>query len=197
MTDTLQAARESFSGKTMTESQLIVAVAITDILDAEIKRSGSFIEKLTDYSHAFARNEKFDAPRAEKMIRDIYTASRGQSMNQTRESLQASAENLPDIARTRALDRAESVAERIQSGPTQPYYLALDQASRSLAEEFGITQNMAKELMSDTFEQHHGKELYAHGKEVEEAYHKPVREAEIAARKVENLQSRSQRHSYG
>lgn len=79
--DKLTAARESFSGKTMTNGQLKEAIAIADILHGEIHRSGSFIEKLTDYAHAYARGERFDAMRAETMVRDVYTATRGQSMN--------------------------------------------------------------------------------------------------------------------
>ncbi|GFE50531.1 hypothetical protein So717_22840 [Roseobacter cerasinus] len=194
--DQLTAARESFSGKNMTETQLNKAIAIADIIHADIQKSGSFIEPLTDFSHAFARSEKFDAMRAEKMIRDVFTATRGQSMNQMRESLQTAADNLPDTARARALVCAESIGDLIQAAPTQPFYLAQDRAAVTLSSEFGITQNAAKALMADVFEQAHGKELYAHGKELEEAYHKPVREAEIAARKAEQLQSRNHTQSY-
>lgn len=195
--DKLTAAHESFSGKTMTDSQLKEAVAIADILHNEIHRSGSFIEKLTDYAHAFARNEKFDAMRGEKIIRDIYTATQGQSMNQTREGLASAEQNLPENAQTRALACAETIGELIQAPPTQPFYQAYDRAAVTLAGEFGVTQNAAKALMKETFEQSHGKDLYAHGKEFEEAYYKPVREAEIAARKAEQLQTRSQSQSYG
>ncbi|WP_299867710.1 hypothetical protein [uncultured Roseobacter sp.] len=194
--DTLTAARESFSGQAMTETQLKQAVAIADIIHAEIQKEGTFRDVLTDFSHAFACRQKFDALRAEKMIRDTYIATKGLAMNQTREGLVAAKENLPDIAKSRALDCAESICELIQAAPTQPFYMAYDRAAVTLSAEFGITQNAAKALMTEAFEQHHGKELYAHGKEIEEAYHKPVREAEIAARKAEQLQSRSQTQSY-
>ncbi|WP_299825290.1 hypothetical protein [uncultured Roseobacter sp.] len=194
--DQLTAARESFSGKSMTETQLKQAVAIADIIHAEIQQSGSFIEQLTDYSHAFARSEKFDAMRGEKIIRDTYIATYGQSMNQTREALIAAAENLPDTARARALVCAESIGDLIQAPPTQPSYLAQDRAAVTLSSEFGITQKVANALMAEEFEQKHGKKLSTHGKESEEAYHKPVREAEIAARKAEQLQSRRRSQSY-
>lgn len=194
--DTLTAARDSFSGKTMTETQLKQAVAIADILHAEIHQSGSFIEQLTDYGHAFARNEKFDAMRAEKMIRDIYTATKDQSLNQTREGLVAAKENLPDIAKTRALDCAESIGQLIEKAPTQPFYMAYDRAAVTLSAEFGITQLAAKTMMNEVFEQRHGKELYAHGKQLEEQFHKPARAAEIAARKAEQQPIRSQSRSY-
>lgn len=38
----------------------------------EIQRSGSFIEKLTDYARTFAGREKVDATREEMILRDIY-----------------------------------------------------------------------------------------------------------------------------
>ena len=186
--DTLTAARESFSGKTMTETQLKQA-----IIHAEIHRSGSFIEKLTDYAHAFARSEKFDAMRGEKMIRDVYTATHGQSVNQTREGLAAAKENLPDIAKTRALECAESIGKLIQAAPTQPFYKAYDRAAVTLSREFGITQNAAKEMMQDVFNQHHGTKLYAHGKALEAQFHAPVREV---ARNAEQQPVRSQAQSY-
>ncbi|MGC3939939.1 hypothetical protein ACOTTU_19205 [Roseobacter sp. EG26] len=192
----LTAARESFSGKSMTESQLKEAVAISDILHAEIERSGSFIEKLVDYSHAYARNEKFDAMRAEKIIRDVYTATQGQSMNQTREGLKAAEDNLPDDAQARALSCAASIGQLVQAAPTQPFYQAYDRAAVTLSAEFGITQVAAKSLMKDVFQQNYGKELYAHGKQIEEQFHKPVREAEMAARKQEQQPVRSQSQSY-
>lgn len=193
--DKLTAARESFSGKTMTDGQLREAIAIADILHGEIHRTGSFIEKLTDYAHAYARSERFDAMRAEKMIRDVYTATRGQSMNQTREGLAASEAALPDHAKPRALDCAKTIGELIQAAPTQPFYQAHDRAAVTLAGEFGITQSAAKGLMKDVFEQHHGRDLYAHGKEIEEAYHAPVRAAEIAERKADQFETRRQSQS--
>lgn len=195
-TDTLQAARETFSGKTMTETQLTQAHAIAGILHAEIQRSGSFKEALTDYSHAFARNEKFDALRGEAMIRDLYSARYGQTLNQTREGLIATADSLPEHAQTRTLDCAETIGDLIQAAPTQPFYKAYDRAANTLSAEFGITQVTAKKMMSEAFEQTHGKDLYAHGKEVENAYHKPARDAEVAARKAEKLQTQSQAQSY-
>jgi len=188
----LTAARESFSGKSMTETQLKQAVAIADIIHAEIQQSGSFIAQVTDYSHAFARSEKFDAIRAEKMIRDVYTATQGQSMNQTREGLLAAENTLPPEARTSALVCAESISALIEAAPTQPFYMAFDRAAVTLSDAYGITQNTAKAMMKDVFAQHHDKDLYAHGKQAEEKYHKPAREAEMAARKAEQQPTQAQ-----
>lgn len=194
--DELQTARQSFSGKSMTDTQLRQAHAIAGILNAEINRSGSFREGLTDYAHAFSRGEKFDAMRGENMIRDIYQARFGQTLNQTREGLMQAEETLPESTNARVLACAETIGEMIQTGQTMPFYQAQDRAAVTLAGEFGITQNGAKAFMSYAFKQQHGRDLYEHGKELEEAYHKPVREAEIAARKAEQLQNRSQSRTY-
>lgn len=158
--DKLTAAQTSFSGKTMTESQLREAVAIADILHVEIHKSGSFIENLTDYAHAFARNERFDAMRAEKVLRDTYNATQGQSMNQTREGLMANEERLTETAHARALACAETIGDLIQTPPTQPFYHAYDQAAVTLATELQITQSGAKTLMKEVYQGHHGRDLY-------------------------------------
>jgi len=190
------AARESFSGKTLTDSQFHEAWAITNILDREIHKTGSFREKLTDYAHAYARSERFDALRGETILRDVFTARFGQSMNQTREGLKAREENLPATARTLALDHAESIARRIKDGPTQPFYQAYDGAALALGRELQITQSGAKTLMKDIYQTHHERDLYEVGKALEATWHKPVREAEIAARKAEKLPTRGQTQSH-
>lgn len=195
-TDPQQKARESFSGKGMTETQLQTAWAISQIVREEIQQSGSFIETLTDYSHAFSRPERFDAMRGEKMLRDIYEARFDETMNATRERLKTAEEHLPDIAKTRALDCAESVGQLIEKAPTQPFYKAYDRAAVTLSKELGITQLGAKTLMKETFQQHNGADLYETGKAQEEKFHKPVREAEQQARKAEQTQARSQTQSY-
>lgn len=202
----MQAARESFSGKGLTESQFQEAWAISKIIHEEIKQSGSFREKLTDYSHAFARSEKFDAMRAESTIRDVYGGRYAQSMNQTREALKERMESLekadPEL-QAKALQAAETIEGLIKEGPTQPFYKAYDQASSKLADELKITQSGAKELMKEAYKNANGPEsnLYEASKQIEEAYHKPVREAEIAARKQDQLergdQSRTQSRSMG
>lgn len=191
----IQAARDSFTGRTLTDSQFREAMAITEVIHAEIERSGSFVEKLNDYAHAFARTERFDALRGEKIVRDLYTESRGETMNQTREKLLAAQEALPDGAEGRALARAESICAVIEAKPTQPFYRAYDRAAVSLTKELGITQTFAKTMMKEAYQTVHQRDLYQDGKAAEEAFHKPVREAEIAARKAEKLPSYNRNQS--
>lgn len=80
-------ARESFNGKTLTDAQFDESWAIAEIMHRGIKRSGSFHEKLTDYSHAFARAERFDQMKGETIIRDQFKFRYGETMNQMREGL--------------------------------------------------------------------------------------------------------------
>ncbi len=193
----IQAARTSYSGRTLTQNQFKEAWAIAGIVNREIHKTGSFREKLTDYAHAYARAERFDALRGETILRDIYTARYEQSMNRTREALMAREEALPDTARARALTCAETIGELIRQAPTQPFYQAYDRAAVSLAKELTITQSGAKTLMKETYQATHNRDLYEAGKEIEAAYHKPVREAEIAARKAEQLETRAHSRSMG
>ncbi|MEL7029899.1 MAG: hypothetical protein AAGL49_12005 [Pseudomonadota bacterium] len=194
------AARESFWSQQLTRNQLDEAWAISGIIRGEIEKTSSFRDKLTDYAHAYARAEKFDALRGEAILRDIYAARYGQSMNQTREGLMAAEENLTRESRAQqahdvALRHANSIGPMIRDGATQPFYLAYDKAAVALAGELKITQSGAKALMKDVYRTAHDRGLYEAGKEVEEAYHRPVREAELAARKADKLQSRSQSRS--
>lgn len=193
--DSVKAARESFSGRTLTDGQFAEAWAIAGILNKEIHRTGSFKEKLTDYAHAFARSEKFDALRGESILRDVHQGRFQQTLNQTREALMEREEKLPENVLDRALVHAESIAVMIQEGETRPFYQAYDAAAVRLSQELNITQTGAKALLKDAYEGVHKRDLYEAGKEIEDAYHKPVREAEIAARKAEQLQSRTRSQS--
>jgi hypothetical protein len=146
----IQAARDSFSGRTLTDSQFKEAWALSRVLQGEIQKTGSFREKLTDYAHAYGRSEKFDALRGETILRDIYTARYGQSMNQTREGLLAAAENLPANAKTLALNAAESIGEQIQQAPTQPFYMAYDNAAVALATELKPARRLRRPITAQS-----------------------------------------------
>ncbi|MEO1316512.1 MAG: hypothetical protein AAFW01_07980 [Pseudomonadota bacterium] len=191
-TDQIKAARESFSGRTLTESQFQSAFAVAGVLRGEVEKSGSFRETLTDYAHAYARGERFDALRGETILRDIYQARYGETLNATRGRLIGAEERLTPTDRTRALVHADSIGKFIENGPTMPFYQAYDRVAVTLAGELKITQTHAKALMKETFKHATGRDLYDDGKRREEAHHRPVREAEIAARKAEQSPSRSQ-----
>jgi hypothetical protein len=189
--DNVQAARDSFNGRGLTEAQFQKAWALAALLHTEIHQSGTFREALTDFSHAFARGEKFDAMRGEAIVRDVYGGRYDQTLNATREALQKAQENLPVTALAQVLAAADSIIPMIKEGPTRPFYHAYDVAAVTLSRDLGITQAGAKSLMKEAYQAQYGQELYAVGKAVEKEVHTPVREAEIAARKQEPQRSQS------
>lgn len=181
-------ARQSYTGCRMTESQFDEAWNITGIINREIHKSGSFIEKITDYAHAFARSQKFDAARGEVMIRDLYSARFGESMNETRENLMGREAFAKEAAKEHALKHAHSIGSMIKDGATMPFYQALDRAGLNMARRLDITETGAKRMMADAFEQAEGKPFREHFKDIEAEHHIPVRDAERAARQQERRQ---------
>ncbi|QBF32349.1 hypothetical protein [Thalassococcus sp. S3] len=189
----VEAARASFSGRGLTQGQFDEAWAISEIIHKEIQRSGSFHEKLIDYSHAYARNERFDSMKGEAVLRDIYKGRYGETMNQTRETLLKAEDRATDPECLRKiLNAAESIAPLIARGDTCPFYQAFDTAAIVVADELKISQAGAKRLMKEAYHAAHNRDLYEVGKAAEQLHHKPVRDAEIAARKAEQTQTRSQ-----
>ena len=149
-----------------------------------IRTSGSFVEKLGDYSHAFARAEKFDAIKGETIIRDIFKARYGLSMNQMREGLLAREKEIKDTIKEPAIEHARALEPLIRDGDTMPFYKAYDQEASKMAKNFGITQSGAKAMMKEAYQEIEGRELYDTGKALEEKYHLPHRDAEKQQREA-------------
>jgi hypothetical protein len=186
-----QEARQSYTGSRLTDSQFDEAWNISGIINREIHKSGSFREKLTDYAHAFARSEKFDAMRGETILRDIYNARHGESMNQTREALMEREAMLRDTGDDQALHHAHMVKTLIQDGPTMPFYRAYDISAVEMARQHGVTESGAKSMMKEAFEKAEGRDLYISGKELEDRHHKPVRDAERAIQRSDRQRQRT------
>ncbi|WP_371157011.1 hypothetical protein [Jannaschia sp. 2305UL9-9] len=168
-----EAVLKSFQGQTMTDAQTDVAMNLANVIDRHIHKTGSFREPLTDYAHAFARSEKFDAMKGETIIRDVYAAQFGRTMNATREALIEREKNLPESTPELALTSARQTLEAISTGETEPFYRAYDREGSALARSLSITENAAKTLMSESYRAVEGRELYDTGKELEEKYHRP------------------------
>ena len=183
-------ARHSYTGKGLTDSQFKESWALAGVIKTGIQATGSFNERLTDYSHAFARNQKFDAMKGEAIIRDIFKARYGQTMNQMRENLMQREDAVRDIAHDQALTHARGIENLISEGDTMPFYKAYDRQSAKLANDLGITQAGAKTMMKEAYRKAEDRELYDTGKALEDKYHKPKVEAERAAREQERSRSR-------
>ena len=184
-------AKNSFTGKTLTVSQFDESWALAKIIHRGIEKTGSFREKLTDYSHAYARSEKFDQMKGETIIRDIFKARYGESMNEMRLDLKKRAENPTEDARKVALSEARRIETMIRKGESKPFYRAYDHAAYTLAQHLAITETGAKDLMKEVFRDAEGQELYDHGKAVEKEFHQPMREAAQQAREAKRDQTRS------
>lgn len=176
-------ARDSFSGVLLTDAQFEESLAITHIIEREIKTSGSFKEKLGDYAFAFARTEKFDAMKSETILRDIFKERTGQSMNDMRQALMEREEKLTPEQTGTAHEYAVGVGDLIENGYKMTFHRAYAHQAGQLANELKITDAGAKRLMRDEFKAVEGSELYEWGKELEEKFYRPQVEAEKQERK--------------
>jgi hypothetical protein len=175
-------ARESFSGRLLTDRQFDEAMTITGIIEAEIQHSGSFKDKLGDYAYAFARTEKFDATKAETIIRDLFKERTGQTMNQMREDYAKREEAITDNHRAQAYSQACAIGEFMENGIKLSFNRTYAHQARQLAEEIGVTDACAKRLMREEFKAAENAELFDWGKELDEKYYRPQIEAERAER---------------
>jgi len=192
----LDEARESFSGRLLTNSQFNEAIAITGIIEAEIYKSGTFKEKLADYAYAFARTEKFDVVKAEITLRDLFKANTGQTMNQLRESLIDREDQIDEGGDERAKEATRNIHAMIKDGDKIAFHRAYDTQASEMAGELGITIYGAKRIITDVFRNEAEGELYDWGKNLEDKYYRPQIEAEKAGRKqTEKQKTRSTQRS--
>lgn len=188
--DRLYAARESFSGRLLSDAQFDEAVAITGIIEREIRKSGAFKEKLGDYAYAYARTEKLDAVKAESIIRDLFKARTGQSMNDMRKELSEREEKLPTEKKSLALEYAQAVGTMIREGDKINFARAFAHQAQGLADQLQITDAGAKRLMKEEFGAVEDRDLYEWGKELEGQFYRPQIEAEKEAREKSRAQDR-------
>lgn len=188
-------ARESFSGRVLTNRQFEDAMAITGILEREIKTTGKFKEKLSDYAVAMARTEKFDVMKSETILRDLYKVRTGETMNQTREKLMERETSLSDNQKIGAYKHAKEVGQMIEDGNKISFHRAYAHVASDLANELDITDAGAKSLMKEAFKSVEEKDLYDWGKEQEEKYYRPQIEAEKQQREASRTQSQSRQRA--
>ena len=190
-TKRVEKARESFSGRLLTNRQFDEAMAITGILEREIATTGAFKEKLGDYAYSFARSQKFDAMRSEKMLRDLFKERVGVSMNEMRKQLADAADRLTDEQKQTAYDHVCEIGDIVQHGNKKSFYRAFCDKGQLLATQFGVTDACAKSLMVEEFRANEGSELFDWGKELDQAFYRPQIEAEKQEREASQTRGRS------
>lgn len=184
-------ARESFSGRLLTDRQFDEAMAITGIIEREIATTGAFKEKLGDYAYAFARSQKFDAVRAESVIRDLFKERTGQSMNDMRKAFAERAEKLTDEQKRTAYDHACGIGDMVENGNKISFYRAFAHQAQTMANAIGVTDAYAKSLMVEEFRAVESTELFDWGKQLDEQFYSPQIEAEKAEREASRERGRS------
>lgn len=192
--------RESFSGKPLTDPQFEEFVPICAIINREIYRTASFIEKLETYAFAISRTEKgINAAKADTILRDLFKSLFGLSMDQLRKQLLKAEEELTDEQAAVGLDFAYATLQQIEDGAQEamsadgsartgikvvPFYRAFAHQAALMATELGITDIFAKKLMSEQFEKTEGREFYEEGKQFEDKFYRPQIEAEKRQREA-------------
>ncbi len=177
-------ARECFSARLLTDAQYFECKSVARIIEREILYSGTFKEKLGDYAYALARSQKFDVAKAETILRDVFKASTGQSMNQMRESLAKGLEAIDDDHRQQAYQSACDIGDLMENGEKLSFNRAFATQAQNFAREFGITDIAAKRIMSDEFNKAEDSKLYDWGKELDEQFFRPQIESEKQQREA-------------
>ena len=178
-------ARESFSGRPLSNAHFDNAIAITAIIERKIHRNGAFVDDLRDYAYAFARTEAIEPVRAETIIRDLFKARTGRTMNEMRETLAERESKLTRAQTGQAYDSALAVGKMIEEGDKISFQRAFNHQAAELAGHMRITDACAKRLMKEEFAAAEADlDFYAWGKDIEERFYRPQIEAE--KQKAEN-----------
>ncbi len=203
-------ARESFSGRLLTNDQFDEAMAITGIVEKQIIKTGTFKDKLGDYANAFARSEKFNMVQAETIVRDLFKIRTGKTMNQLRETLMEQEDKLlgtpkrngqdgstpeatiSERGKNTAYQAAAAIGELVEQGDKISFYRAYSHQAAQVAQDFGITEMGARRLMRDEFQATESQELLDWGKELDKQFYKPQIDAEKKQRSAERNKTKTQ-----
>lgn len=194
-TERIAEARESFSGRLLNDTQFAEAIAITQIIEGEIHRTGTFKEALGDYAYTFGRRQRIDAPRAENVLRDLYKGRTGQTMNQTRETLMKREEALTQDEAARGYEHAIRAGERVERGDKIAFSRAYATEAQEFASSLGITHSAARKMMAQEFEAAENMKLSDWGKDLNRQHFEPQIEAEKQERERGRGQSRNRTSS--
>lgn len=193
--DRVLTARESYSGRLLSDPHFNEAMMITGIVEKEIQATGRFKEVLDEYSVAFARPKKNLSPsKAETIIRDLFKERTGLSMNELRESFQRREESLTEEQKRAAFPYAKEVRTMIENGDKISFSRAFSHQAKDYATKLNITDLGAKRIMSEQFEAVQGEKFYDWGKTKEQEFYRTQIEAERQAR-VSQKQQRGMAYS--
>ncbi|EFO34056.1 conserved hypothetical protein [Roseibium sp. TrichSKD4] len=174
-------ARNIYSARLLTDPQFEEFVSICAILNREIHRTGSFIEKLGIYAFVISLTQKgISANRAETIIRDLFKALFGQTLDQLRQRLLKTAEELDDESIAMGVPYAYEVLQMIEGDPEpgndpdpMPFHRAYAHQAAVMATQLSITDVAAKKIISEEFKTLEGRDFYEEGKQFEDRFYQP------------------------
>lgn len=176
-------ARESYSGRLLSDPHFNEAMMITGIVEKEIQTSGRFKEALNEYSTSFARPKKsLSAANAETILRDFFKERTGVSMNDMLERFRKREESLTEEQRKAAFPYAVEIGSMIEKGDKISFHRAFSHQAKDYATKLSITDLGAKRIMSEQFEAVNGEKLYDWGKAKEKEFYRPQIEKEKQSR---------------
>jgi len=194
--DRVSSARESYSGRLLSDPDFDEAMLVTCILEKEIQKTGRFDEKLNEYAGAYAHTRNnLSVVKAEKIIRDLFKERTGMWMNDLRKEFVQREEGLTDIQKRAAFPYASEIGPMIEKGNKISFHRAFSHQAKNCATELNITDLGAKRIMSAQFEAVKGEKLYDWGKGHEERFYKPQIEAEKQDRKAQRTQKKTHEYS--
>ncbi len=189
-------ARESFSGRLLSDPDFDEAMLITNIVEKEIQKTGQFAQKLNEYSAAYAHTRKnLSVIKSEKIIRDLFKERTGMWMNDMRKIFEQREEGLSDTQKRAAFPYAQEIGAMIEKGNKISFHRAFSHQAKTCAMELNITDLGAKRIMSEQFEAVKGEKLYDWGKDHETRFYKPQIEAEKQQRKAQRAQKKTHEYS--
>lgn len=172
-------ARESFSGRLLSNALFDEFMVLTHIVERRIKTEGAFKDVLQDYSYAIARSSNMDPARAETIVRDLFKIRTGQTMNQMREGLAERESKLTRAQTGMAYDFALATGKMIEEGNKISFNRAFSHQAAQLASELKITDACAKRLMKEEFKAAEADlDFVEWGKDIEARFYRPQIEAE-------------------
>jgi len=171
--------RNTYSARLLTDPQFEEFVSICTILNREIHRSGSFIEKLNIYTFAVSLTEKgISTNRAESIIRDLFKALFNKTLDQLRQSLLKAEEELDEesiaIGFPYAIEVLKMIEGKDQNGrniPPIPFHRAYAHQATLMATQLFISDVAAKKIISKQFEMLEERDFYQECKEYEARFY--------------------------
>jgi len=190
--------RNSYSARLLTDPQFEEFTSLCIMLNREIHRSGSFIEKLGIYSFAVSLTEKgISTSRADTIIRDLFKGLFGQMLDGLRQSLLKNEEALDEEAIAMGFPYAMEVLQMIEGNEDEghgvssvPFHRAYSHQAALMATQLSITDAAVKKIISEQLEKLEGRAFYEKGKQYEDKYFQPQIQAEKRhreARKSKNF----------